>query len=66
MQVTYCVNDGYAGSRPKYVVIDEEELNDRETESEKRQYIEECIEEHFKEHVSWSCDIDKYLKPQTP
>jgi hypothetical protein len=65
MNIVYYVDDGYAGtnSRPHHVKIDDEELAELETESEKKQFIQDCIEEHFRENVSWHCDIEKYLKP---
>lgn len=61
MLITYYVEDGYAGSRPKHLIIDDDELAELETEQEKHEYIENAIQQHFEENISWSCDIQKYL-----
>lgn len=62
MKVTYYVEDGYiSGSRPQHVTIDDADLEEFETDAQKIEYIEECIENHFKENISWSWN--RNLKP---
>ena len=55
MIVNWEVEDGYIGkSRPQHTVIDDDELAERETEEEKEQLIEECIQDDFNQKISWS------------
>lgn len=56
MKITYYINDGYVGSRPKHVKVDDTDLEECETEDEKIELIEAAIQEHFKQNVSWTWD----------
>lgn len=56
MEITYYINDGYAGNRPKHVTVDDDELKECETEDEKKEIIETAIQEHFEQNVSWYWD----------
>lgn len=56
MEVVYYINDGYAGSRSKYVTVNDEDLEECETEEAKIELIEAAIQEHFEQNVSWTWD----------
>lgn len=56
MQITYYIEDGYVGNRPKYVTVPDSELEECETEEQKITLIEQLIEEHFNENVTWRWD----------
>lgn len=64
MEIRWIVEDGYAGDRGQYTNITKSELDDYETLEMKREFIYDCIEEDFKQNISWSlsCDIDALLK----
>lgn len=54
MKVTWEVDDGYIGkSAPHVTEIDDDELTECETEQEREDFIAECIEEDFRQTVSW-------------
>lgn len=54
MIVNWEVEDGYIGkSRPQHTAIDDDELAEYETEEEKERFIEECVEEDFRQKISW-------------
>ena len=54
MIVTWEVEDGYCGgSRPHKTKIDNEELEDCETEEERNQVIDEIIQNDFEQRISW-------------
>lgn len=62
MLITYYVEDGYlSGSRPQRVNINDEDLEECESDAEKIELIESAIRDHFEQNISWSCDIQKYL-----
>ena len=55
MKITWEVEDGYIGkSRPQYTKIDDSELAHCQTEEEKEEFIEMCIQEDFEANISWS------------
>ena len=53
MIVTWQVDDGYVGNRTKQTEIDDDELNDCETDEERETVISETIQEDFVQRVSW-------------
>jgi len=55
MVITWEVEDGYIGkSRPHHTKIDDDDLAECESEEEKEEYIEQCIQEDFMMNISWS------------
>ena len=56
MQITYYIDDGYVGKRPKYVTVNDSDLEKCETEQDKIELIEVAIQEHFEQNVSWNWD----------
>lgn len=57
MQITYHIEDGYAGgSRPHHVKVDDGDLEECETEQEKIEVIEDAIQSHFEQNISWYWD----------
>lgn len=56
MQITYYINDGYVGSRPKHISVNDEDIEECETEEAKIELIEAAIQEHFEQNVSWIWD----------
>jgi len=53
MRITWQVDDGYVGGRPQHTEIDDEELEECETEDEKRALIEDIIQEEFYQKISF-------------
>ena len=54
MKITWTIDDGYLNkSRDHTFIIDDQELEDCETEEEKEEYIQECIQEQFEDKVFW-------------
>ena len=54
MIIYWEVDDGYIGrSRPQTTVIPDEELEEFETDEERERYITDCIEEDFRNNISW-------------
>ena len=54
MKVRWQVDDGYSGkSRPQETLIDDEELNECETEMEKEDLIYYKISCDFERKISW-------------
>ena len=52
MRIMYEIQDGYAGkSRPQYVNVSDDELNECETYEEKKQLIEDAVQEHFEQNI---------------
>ena len=50
VEVTWEIEDGYAGgSRPQFTQVDDDELKEKETEEEKKEFIEECVNGDFKQ-----------------
>jgi len=59
MKVTWEIDDGYCGgSRPHVVYVDDDELNECETEEEREELISSYIQESFNENITWS-EIDR-------
>lgn len=55
MKVTWEVIDGYIGkSRPQYTEIPDEILDEIESEEEKQEYINLCIDEDFNQKITWA------------
>ena len=55
MIITWEVEDGYVGkSRPQKTTIDNDALAECDTDEEKNEYIEQCIQEDFMMNISWS------------
>jgi hypothetical protein len=63
MQLTYYLDDGYAGSqsRPHHVKIDDDELEEM-NEKEKEEYIDEVVQQHFSENISCYWDRKQLKK----
>ena len=54
MIVTWQVEDGYIGGcRTQKTIIDDDELNDCETQEEREKLISERIQEDFEQKVGW-------------
>ena len=54
MIVRWEVTDGFVGKqRPQETEIDDEELAQFETEEQREEYINECIQEDFNQSISW-------------
>jgi len=52
MKIMYEIEDGYVGkSRPHYVVIPDEDLEECETDQEKEELIESLVVEHFEQNI---------------
>lgn len=52
MRIMYEIQDGYAGkSRPQYVNVPDDELNEYETYEEKKQLIDDAVQEHFEQNI---------------
>lgn len=63
MRVTYEVEDGYVGgSRPIYCTIDDDEILECEDKESMIQFIEDCIQEHYEQHITWWADIETPLE----
>ena len=55
MKVTWQVDDGYVlGSRPLTTDIDDDELAECETEEERKELINDYIQNDFDQRISWS------------
>lgn len=52
MKITWKVSDGYVNHGPQWLEIDDEDFGDMD-DAEKQRYIEECVEEDFRQKVSW-------------
>lgn len=53
MQITWQVDDGYAGaSAPQYTIIEDEEIEGM-SEEEKQEYINKCVQEDFDQNINW-------------
>ena len=53
MKVKWNVDTGYVNREPPRVLeIDDEDLEDM-TDEQKEQYINDCIEEDFRNRISW-------------
>lgn len=54
MKVIWEVDDGYVcGSRPQITKIDDDELAEYETDEEREDFIEQCIQEDFEQRITW-------------
>ena len=54
MRIYWEVDDGYAGkSRPQYTDIDNNELDECETEEEKQELITEYVQDDFDNRITW-------------
>ncbi|MBD3351724.1 MAG: hypothetical protein GF364_09590 [Candidatus Lokiarchaeota archaeon] len=54
MKVRWEVNDGYIGkSRPQYTIIDDDDLDECETEEDREKLIEDMIQEDFEQRITW-------------
>lgn len=63
MEVTYYIEDGYAGkNRPQHVNIDDDELRECETVEEKIELISNAIGEHFEQNICWYCDFERFIE----
>ena len=52
MRVMWDIDDGYVGSRPHYITIDDEELEEM-TDEEQEAYIEECVKDAFEQTITY-------------
>lgn len=60
MEVTWQVEDGYAGAaRPQHTDIPDEELEACETEQEREDLINGYIQDDFDQNISWYRTDDK-------
>jgi len=54
-EVDYGVDDSpIAGTRPHRLVIPDDELEAYDTPATRQLFIEYCVEEDFRQHVSWT------------
>ena len=54
MMVTWQVEDGYGGkARPQETEIDDDELAELDSDEDRDDYINQCIQEDFDENISW-------------
>ena len=54
MRIQWEIDDGYTGrNRPHFLNIDDDELEDYETEEEREQFIEECVKEEFENTIDY-------------
>ena len=54
MRITWEVEDGYCGkSRPQFTNIDDADLAACETDEERERLIEDCIEQDYRNNISW-------------
>jgi len=54
MQITWEIEDGYAGgSRPQYTEIPDSELENCGGERERRRLIESYVQDDFNQNISW-------------
>ena len=62
-QGRYQVQDGYAGgSRPQYVPIDDDGIEDDMTDEEMIEYYENAIQEHFEKNVTPGAErVDEFV-----
>lgn len=55
MIVRWQVDDGYAGGeRPQSTEIDDEDLANLETDTEREDFIHDSIQEDFENKISWT------------
>jgi len=54
MEIVWEVDDGYSsGAAPHYTWVDDDELDEFETDEEREQLISEVVQEDFELSVSW-------------
>ena len=53
MKVRWQVDDGYVGGRPQSTEIDDDELEEYETEEDKQWFIDQCVQEDFEQKITW-------------
>ena len=54
------IDDGYCGgSRPHYVEVDDEELNECETDEERNELIEQVVKDDFNETIYYVWEIEE-------
>jgi len=54
VKITWQVDDGYGGpSRPQFTEVDDEELQECETEEERQQLIEDTVQVDFENKITW-------------
>ena len=55
MQITWTIEDGYAGSkgRPQHLRISEDDLAEYDAGEEREEFINECIREDFLDKITW-------------
>jgi hypothetical protein len=56
IEIKWDIADGYVGNRPHYTSIDAEDLCDCDTEEEVRDFVEEYIEESFRQQISFEIE----------
>lgn len=55
MRITWEIEDGYIGkSRPHFTEVDDEDLDECETEDEREELISEIVHQDFLLSVTWS------------
>jgi hypothetical protein len=55
VKVEWTVDDGYAGgSRPQYTDIDDDDLDECETDEEREEFINDCIQQDFEQKITWT------------
>lgn len=61
MEITWYVEDGYANPGPQHSEIDDADLEGL-TREEKKEFIEQFIQDEFEARISWACDVESYLR----
>lgn len=55
MRITWEIEDGYVGrSAPHYTEVDDDELDECETDEEREELISETVHEDFLRTVTWN------------
>ena len=62
MRITYQVDDGYVGggSRPQHVEIDDDEIEECESQADFEALVEQAIQEHFEQNIHTSYKMPKW------
>jgi len=55
MKITWEVVDGYVGKNaPQYTEIDDDDLAECDTDEEREEFIQQCVQEDFMASISWT------------
>ena len=56
MEITWKVDDGYVGNRPKHTVIDDDSILECDSVEEAMDFIYDAVDESFLEQISYYFD----------